>query len=244
MVSLFAALNSGATTITWTNTAGGNWSVAANWSPNVVPGQLNVLNSSDDVLITNAGTYTVVLDEGTSPNFWDIQSLTLGGGGGSQTLAMTNKILYVNPLTVTNGGVLNNVGSGFHAVVNLQNGGQLLSTNGTYFANPFTIGSGGTFTAKGATIFESGGSLEIAGTLDVSNGVLTLDMPATNSGAMNVSSGAGLSIDSALTLFSPLTNSGTMTVEGNGAISISNNLSTARGGLVNLAGGVINLNNG
>ena len=24
--------------ITWTNTAGGNWSAAANWSPNQVPG--------------------------------------------------------------------------------------------------------------------------------------------------------------------------------------------------------------
>ena len=38
-------------TITWTNTAGGNWSASTNWSANQVP------VSGDNVVITNAGTY-------------------------------------------------------------------------------------------------------------------------------------------------------------------------------------------
>ena len=37
--------SSRAATITWTNTAGGNWNDAANWNPNQVPG------ASDDALV-------------------------------------------------------------------------------------------------------------------------------------------------------------------------------------------------
>src|ERR1039457_7308146 len=54
-----------AATITWTNTSGGNWSVAANWSPNQVP------TNTDSVLITAPGTYTVNFDlisSGYSPS--------------------------------------------------------------------------------------------------------------------------------------------------------------------------------
>jgi hypothetical protein len=42
-----------AATISWTNTAGGNWNATNNWSPNTVPG------AADTALITNAGTYAV-----------------------------------------------------------------------------------------------------------------------------------------------------------------------------------------
>jgi hypothetical protein len=40
-------------TITWTNASGGNWNLAANWSPNGVPG------ASDTANITTAGTYVL-----------------------------------------------------------------------------------------------------------------------------------------------------------------------------------------
>src|SRR5260370_31746136 len=64
-----AAISLGrAATIAWTNTAGGTWNTAANWTPNQVP------DAGDDALITSNGTYTVTLD--VSPT---IASLTLGG---------------------------------------------------------------------------------------------------------------------------------------------------------------------
>jgi len=83
-----------ADTITWTNISGGNWSVAANWSPNEVPG------SSDDVLITSNGTYLVTLD--TSPT---INSLTLGADSGEQTLTNQDFTLTLNSASIigTNG---------------------------------------------------------------------------------------------------------------------------------------------
>lgn len=65
-----------AATITWTNINGGTWNTAANWSLNQVPA------GGDNAVITNAGTYTVTLN--TSPT---VNSLTLGGGSGQQTLS-------------------------------------------------------------------------------------------------------------------------------------------------------------
>src|SRR5205085_3270620 len=93
-------------TITWTNIAGGNWSSPANWSPNQVPG------ASDNVLITAAGTYTVVMDVGTT-----VASLTVGAGGGPsgvQTLGITNNTVFVTPLTVAAGGLVAARGATFH----------------------------------------------------------------------------------------------------------------------------------
>ncbi len=68
--------------ITWTNTSGGNWSVAANWSPNQVP------TNTDDGLITNAGIYTVTLDvSGVVANL----ALVAGdGAGGVPMFIVTN----------------------------------------------------------------------------------------------------------------------------------------------------------
>src|SRR6185295_13568065 len=62
--------------IHWSNPLGGDWNVAANWSPNQVPGP------ADNVFITNSGTYTVTLNVNTTNN-----SVTLGGDSGTQTLA-------------------------------------------------------------------------------------------------------------------------------------------------------------
>jgi len=43
-----------ATTITKTNTSGGNWSVVTNWSPHLLP------TNTDNVLITTPGTYSLL----------------------------------------------------------------------------------------------------------------------------------------------------------------------------------------
>ena len=50
---LFCAGTVSGATITWTNSASGNWSGTNNWNLHRVPG------SSDTAIITNAGNYTV-----------------------------------------------------------------------------------------------------------------------------------------------------------------------------------------
>ena len=83
-------------TNTWTNTAGGSWATASNWSKGTVP------SSSDEVCITTNGTYTVVLEPsaGTSVT---VKALTIGGTSGSETLAVTSTCSGAMLLKATEG---------------------------------------------------------------------------------------------------------------------------------------------
>ncbi len=71
--------------IVWTNTAGGNWNVAVNWSPNQVP------SAADHAVITNAGIYTVNLDVNVI-----VASLVLGAESGQQTLTNFNRTITLD----------------------------------------------------------------------------------------------------------------------------------------------------
>jgi hypothetical protein len=240
----------------WTNTAGGNWSNPNNWTNNFsnlhqVPGQLNALDSPDDVQITAPGTYTVVLDEGADPNFWDIHSLTLGAGNGNgvQTLVVSNKILYANPLTVTAGGVLVDSGASFHVGAFVQNGGQILSTNGTWFVAPLAISSGGQFSANGNyayDTFHGNVVVDAGGLFSVASGLTKL----ANDASLTVAANGELDIpgNGYFYLQGPLTNSGMVYLVGNingsaSVIAVDNDgTPNYKGGIWNLAGGIVHLN--
>ncbi|HXG47914.1 MAG TPA: hypothetical protein VNO52_09835, partial [Methylomirabilota bacterium] len=87
-----------AATLVWTNTAGGAWNVAGNWSPNAVPA------AADTAFITNAGTYTVTVNAAAT-----VASLTVGDptAGGSPTLSLTAGAFTVTDFVVAaNGQVL------------------------------------------------------------------------------------------------------------------------------------------
>ena len=115
-----------AATLTWTNSAGGNWNAATNWSPQQVPG------ASDVAVINGAASYTIlvtgnrpigglVLD---NPNAtlrlmaggtWAYTTLTVAGGFENQgTIELTSDSttyyawLKMSGKTLTNavGGVL------------------------------------------------------------------------------------------------------------------------------------------
>jgi hypothetical protein len=66
-----------AATILWTNTAGGNWSGTANWSPNQIP------TAVDDVYITNLASFTVTIN--TPAN---VSNLFLG----NTVIGLTNRV--------------------------------------------------------------------------------------------------------------------------------------------------------
>ncbi|MBI3867566.1 MAG: hypothetical protein HY299_03460 [Verrucomicrobia bacterium] len=70
--------------ITWTNKAGGNWNVPANWLPSRLP------LPGDDVYVTNGGAYTLTLNVDTTVN-----SLTVGGPAGQQTFFSNGRRLSV-----------------------------------------------------------------------------------------------------------------------------------------------------
>jgi hypothetical protein len=108
--------------IAWTNIAGGNWTNAANWNPNQVPG------TNDTAWITNDGTYIVTLT--TNASVASIHLGSFGSGiqslyqlGGSNTLigASTGS---VNGVFLLGGGSLTGTGS-------FDMAGQFVWTNGT-----------------------------------------------------------------------------------------------------------------
>src|SRR5476651_2115952 len=100
-VAFFFAANfrTEANSIIWTNTVGGSWNTATNWSPNQVPG------INDIAIITNTGAYTVNLD--MSPT---VSGFMLGTSSGitTQAFSMNGQTFTLNgPSTVTAHGVFN-----------------------------------------------------------------------------------------------------------------------------------------
>lgn len=134
---LFTALLScaariSAATIVWTNPSGGNWNVAANWTPNQVPGP------GDNVFITNSGTYTVILNVNTTN-----ASLTLGGASGTQTLTNFSQTLNLaGASTVGSRGQLKISGG------TLTGAGQV-AVNGSFHWAGGTISGSGAFSSTG-----------------------------------------------------------------------------------------------
>ncbi|MCX6921663.1 MAG: hypothetical protein NT154_00360, partial [Verrucomicrobia bacterium] len=134
------ALSLRADSLVWTNTSGGNWSVPANWEPNLVPG------GADTVFITNTGTYTVTLDTDAS-----ITTLVIGGDSGAQSLSISG-----HNVTATGQGLV-------------LNHGRIALESGTIAGLAWTVASGGTLNLTGsANIKDLSGVLTNAGRINYS----------------------------------------------------------------------------
>ena len=137
-----------AATITWTNISGGAWSVAANWSSHTLPG------SFDDVFITSAGSYTIIMD--VSPT---ISSLTLGGASGQQTLTNLNQTLTLSHASIVNAtGILGL--NGGHV-----NGAATLTINGLLQWNGGSTGPGFSLTVMSNAVMNIQSGVNFAGTV-------------------------------------------------------------------------------
>ncbi|HUP61678.1 MAG TPA: hypothetical protein VNA69_14805 [Thermoanaerobaculia bacterium] len=128
-----------AATVEWTNTSGGNWNVGSNWSTGTVP------TSADDVVITSAGTYTVTLNVTATVN-----SLTIGGATGTQTLSIPSQTL-----TVTASANINPNGV-------LSMSGGTLAPNGAMTIDGIFNWTGGTVNGSGTVT--NNNTINIAGT--------------------------------------------------------------------------------
>ena len=255
LVLLAIASAAHSATLTWTNTSGGNWSVAANWSPNQVP------TNTDNVLITTPGTYTVVFDLAyTLYNMTNAANLTLGAGGGVagiQTVNFSSSRLSVSSLLlVTNGGVLQITNDTLAGNLIIDHGG-MFSGLGETLSGPLTIQNGGVMnTVNGSLatiIVTNGGVLNASGDkldapVTVANGGLLNELYLNVGDSLTVAHGGVLNVedspvDYALSLYvsAPIYNMGTINLT-NGTIDIYNNAyGGGYGGLVNQPGGSIKL---
>jgi len=168
LLAAFGYTVANAATINWTNTVGGNWSAATNWSPNQVPG------SSDNAVITTNGSYVVTLD--TSPT---VGSLTLGGTSGTQTLTNAGNTLTLNNASVVNAnGVLALGGGRLSGVGALTVNGQFNWISGSIETSTLTVATNGVLVLagnNGTDYYLVGGILTNAGTVRLVSGNFNID---------------------------------------------------------------------
>jgi hypothetical protein len=252
--------------VVWTNTAGGNWSVATNWSPNRVPLPF------DSVWITNTSNYTVTLDTNAT-----IAGLRLGGDDGTQTLSQSASTLALSGTgsssahgvyalggtgTLTGSGTLaldgpfnwtgGTNGAPGSSLTVIANGGMNLSGGAKYLRGGTLINGGvgswtaGTITLRdGAAIFSNAPSgelnLQASGTaFSRASGSGTL----CNGGMLRINPGTGTN-----TIQAPFNNSGSLEVQ-NGTFALTgggtncSQFTCAAGATLNFGSGTHWLQNG
>ena len=158
------------TTVSWASAVSGNWSDGSKWTGGVAP------TSVDDVLITVAGDYTVNFNNDATVN-----SLTLGGTSGTQTLANSGKTL-----TLTNASTINSTG-----VLSMSGAFSTLTGAGTLTVNGALNWSNGTMSGTGSTNIAPGGTLAISVSVILTQRTLENNGTVTHSGgALNFYTGA------------------------------------------------------
>lgn len=207
--------------IFWANPAGGNWNNPNNWSPALVP------DADSDVFITLDGSYAVTLDIHTSVN-----SLTLGGSSGTQTLQLINRnlTLAADSTVGANGRLEQTGGSLSSGNLTLdgdfvQNSGNVTSSN--LVVNGLFVHQNGTLTAANVGVNGrldhnngtfSSGDMTVNGTLGWAGGTMSGSGTTmiANSGLLEIS-GTALKTLSQRTI----NNNGAATWTGSGTVNMS-----------------------
>ncbi|HEY1375703.1 MAG TPA: PEP-CTERM sorting domain-containing protein [Gemmataceae bacterium] len=169
---------------TWTNTAGGNWGTAGNWSGGAVP------TAADNALFTTPGTYTVTLSDARSITDVSlaVSTVTVNGYGGNLTLGGTMSLSAGNwamggvqgsPDQVTGGTITRPAGGTGTFTV----GGEVRLTNTQVngSALKFDLGTGARLRLSGSANFLPGSAVTFATTGPVysSNSGITYESGGT-----------------------------------------------------------------
>src|SRR5688572_2372539 len=236
LVLLFAATAQGAT-LTWTNTAGGAWNDAANWSPNQIPA------GPDQISITNAGTYTVTLSANAT-----VTSVTIGGGAGTQILQQTGGTLNPGNGSIRPNGRLSFQGGAIGGVLVVENNGTLFVEGAAGKTLSAIVTNRGTFQISGTGDLNLTGSLDNEGLFNLAGDVRLLSgfnqpRPLRNTGTLRKSAGSGTAEVGVANNFGfVLTNSGLIDAQ-SGVISffgggtLDGTLNTATGTRLDFTGG-------
>jgi hypothetical protein len=174
-----ALAGSGGSCDSW-NGGSGLWGDASNWSTGV-PG------SNTDVCITASGTYTVTVEDLQNAN-----SVTLGGGSGTQTLVVVGNKTVESELTITAASTVNpngvlevsstDAGSSYLRDTTISNDGTF-KTIGSGSITPDQVYTGITNTAKGTVDIDDDSEFPLNSSV------------IANSGTFNIASGAVMDLD-------------------------------------------------
>jgi len=244
-------------TLIWTNTASGDWNVAANWSPNLSPG------SNESVVIATYATVTensnvdlvdFALGNGISaPQLTGSGRVTISGTGNWYTgtmsgngttvvkpaasLAMANSstLFLANNRTLENAGSVVWVGGNFSLSGVLTNdpGGQIQFLNSAsvnYGGGTARFDNAGTFTmANNASTF-MGMEFNDYGTVNFPGGTLTLDGGGILASSLTVPAGSAIIFQSGI-----FTSTSNLSLTGPGTLIVNGGIATLAG-TVNVSG--------
>ncbi|HKS22367.1 MAG TPA: IPT/TIG domain-containing protein [Thermoanaerobaculia bacterium] len=257
---------------TITAVASGLWSSGTTWSGGVPPGTLDtaVINAAVVVAVSsNATVANLTLSNGTLKGLANLTVTGTMNWSGDSTLQESGSITipvgatlnisgsgtrFLDVRTIHNAGTINwsgaNISEYNNALIDNQSGALFLASGDNFIYNhcgcsaPQTISNNGTFRKQGTggttQIFQSFSSLA-AGSVDIQSGTVVFNS-GTIAGAINVASGATLSVPSGASTAINSTvflGNGTLSVSG-GTLSVGGNLSiqamTFSGGFVTGAG--------
>ncbi len=221
-------------TKSWNNPAGGNWSVAGNWTPSGAPG------STDDARIDLDGTYTVTLDAAATVNSLVIGSAT----SGTQTLSLTGQNITLAAASsvgtrgaiVQSGGSLAGAGSLTVDGAFTWNGGSWAGGGTTTLNNGLTVGGSSLKDVNPRVVVVSGNVVQ-GGTAGIR---LFAGSSFTSNGTYDIQADVGVALQSGTPSF---TNNGTLKKSaGTGTSTVSvtcNNVGTVsvQTGTLNFSGG-------
>ncbi|NOS70493.1 MAG: hypothetical protein HOP33_11240, partial [Verrucomicrobia bacterium] len=246
LLALFvvAACSASAVTRSFTNAAGGNWFIAANWSPNGVPSVIDVAN------ITNNGTYSVNILTGAVT----VASINLGAASGVQTLlnGTANNLNITNAGTVRANGILTITNGGIQGNLTVQPSGQLLLSESTAKnLYQLTLINQGTVTWSGGllqagstptTVISNGGLWQITGNDTFYNPFGGPPMTWTNTGTLRKSGGSGTTTINDFNLFNQAGGvidalTGILSFSGGTNSALGGSLTATSPGIMNIAGG-------
>ena len=203
-------------TDTFTNTAGGSWSTASNWSKKAAP------TSEEEACITEKGTYTVTIAAATE----NPKALTIGASSGKQSLDIEATASGYAELNTGAGGLT----IGANGSVTLTESG--VSGNTDYLIGGAVLNEGTISTLTGT----SGGERRIEPSVTnkgtISIGTTTVYNPGgsntlTNEGALDLAENATLKIESSGTLTDG--SGGSINATGNGAVTVGGNATYNQG---------------
>jgi hypothetical protein len=250
-------------TFVWTNTAGGDWNVAANWSPNLVPGSNESVligggtsASSGPTITENSNVDLVDFTFGSStfiPVLTGSGRITISGTGiwNTGTMSGTGSIVvlpgasmslpYSPGIGLVFNRTLENAGSVTWGGGNLELGGVITNDAGA----EFEIGNPASLTSGGTSRFDNAGTLILANGATTFNGVAFNDYGMVDfpGGTLTLSGGGDLAgplvvpAGSALQLqggiFTSTTN---LSITGGGTLLVSAPTSATLSGTINVTG--------
>jgi len=226
-----SAISSYVGPITWVNTNGGNWSVAANWSPQQVP------NAANTVFITTSGNYNVNLDVDTA-----VAGFTVGAGSGVGTPSFfsgSHNLVINGPIQVNSQGQFNvnggTLGGSPQIQVNAQ--GQLNVTSGTLAGKPqIQVNAQGQLNVNNGT-FDDLGQIQVnaLGQFNFNGNMLGGTNVITIGGTLNWTGGSQQLLAGTLTV----TSNGVFNIVAGGAVADFSGLILTNFGTVNWSNATI-----